>query len=283
MAETAERSRSSTSLTGQRGIRANVRRLQLIRKTFRGWLLPTALLPLGTLLQLRPGAWKLAGPLEHLTATVTTRDDRLRVTLPLLDSWPAFEVFAFEEYGFSHIPWGSLRTVIDCGAHVGSFALWVSRKTHARIVCVEPNPSVFPLLQQNLLPLRDQARVWQLAIAGQPGTRTLHDQGFAAAASFHQRSPRGQTYAVEAVTLDELLDRSRFSTVDLLKMDVEGAEREVFETVRPETLRRVGAALIECHPFAGTRVPDIIEKLLQAGMQVEEAPYMVIGWRPPVP
>ncbi len=279
MSETADGSPSSTSLTGKRGLRANIRRLQLIRKTFSGWLLPTALLPLGKLLQLKPGAWRLASPLGRLTATVTTREDRRRITVPLLDSWPTFEVFAFAEYGSRFIRWGSLRTVIDCGAHVGSFALWVSRNQDARIVCVEPNPSVFPLLQGNLLPLGDRVRAWQLAVGGQAGMRTLHDQGFAAASSFERRSPRGQRFSVEAITLDELVDRSDFTTVDLLKMDIEGAEREVFDTVQPQTLRRIGAAIVEWHPFAGTRVDDLREKLHQAGMQVEEAPYMLIGWR----
>jgi FkbM family methyltransferase len=243
-------------------------------------LLPTALLPLGKLLQLRPGAWRIARPLEHLTATITTRRDRLRITMPLLDSWPTFEVFAFAEYGSSVIPWGSLRSVIDCGAHVGSFALWVSCNKNARIVCVEPNPSVFPLLQNNVLPLGDRVRVWPLAVAGQAGMRTLHDQGFAAASSFQRRSPRGQDFSVEAITLDELVDRSDFSTVDLLKMDIEGAEQEVFDAVQPQTLRRIGAAIIEWHPFAGTRVHDLMAKLQEAGMRVEEAPYMLIGWRP---
>jgi FkbM family methyltransferase len=267
MSEAADGSLSSTSLTGKRGLRANIRRLELIRKTFSGWLLPTALLPLGKLLQLQPGAWRLASPLGRLTATVTTREDRRRIKVPLLDSWPTFEVFAFAEYGSRFIRWESLRTVLDCGAHVGSFALWVSRNQDARIVCVEPNPSVFPLLQGNLLPLGNRVRAWQLAVGGQAGMRTLHDQGFAAASSFERRSPRGQRFSVETITLDELLDRSDFPTVDLLKMDIEGAEREVFDTVQPQTLRRIGAAIVEWHPFAGTRVDDLREKLQQAGMR----------------
>jgi FkbM family methyltransferase len=266
------------ALTGQRGLRANRERLRLIRQTFKGWLLPTASIPLGVLLRKSGVSGPILKRLQPLTTTVTVRQQGLPIRTPLLDAWPVFEVFAFGEYGSETIDWPSVGSVIDCGAHVGSFALWLSRWSDASIVCVEPNPSVLPLLEHNLRPIKDRVRVWPLAVGGTAGTRVLHDQGFAAAASLERRSPRDQAVEVEAITLDELVERSGFARVDLLKMDIEGAEFEVFRTARPQTLQRINAALIEWHPFAG-QPEEIALKLEQAGMKVVHAPQMLIAHR----
>lgn len=266
------------SLTGRRGLRANQERMRLIRETFSGWFLPTAFVPAGVLLR-RPGVPpQIVRRLARIITTVVTRQDGVRIRAPLLDAWPVFEVFAFGEYGAGGISWPSVQSVIDCGAHVGSFALWVSRWSNPSIVCVEPNPSVLPLLEANLQRIKDRVRILRVAVGGTAGTRELHDQGFPAAASFERRSVRDETVTVEAITLDELVERSGFATVDLLKMDIEGAEFEAFRTARPQTLQRINAALIEWHPFAG-QPDEIATKLEQAGMQVVHAPQMLIARR----
>jgi FkbM family methyltransferase len=278
MTQTGTAPPQPAALTGRRGLRANRERLRLIRQTFKGWLLPTASIPVGVLLRKSGVSGPILKRLQPLTTTVTVRQHGLPIRTPLLDAWPVFEVFAFGEYGSDTISWPSLRNVIDCGAHVGSFALWLSRWSNASIVCVEPNPSVLPLLEHNVRSIKDRVRVWPLAIGGTAGTRVLHDQGFAAAASLERRSPRDRSVQVEAITLDELVERSGFATVDLLKMDIEGAEFEAFRTARPQTLARINAALIEWHPFAG-QPDEIATKLEQAGMRVAHAPQMLIARR----
>jgi FkbM family methyltransferase len=192
-----------------------------------------------------------------------------------------FEIFAFHEYQFDVIPWSTIRTVVDCGAHVGGFAIWMSNRSECQVLAIEPNPSTFPLLAENLTPLGDHARYLQVALAGQSGPRTLHDQGFGAGSSYVRRSSHAKARVIEAITLDELLDRSGFETVDLLKMDIEGAEQEVFESVSTEALHRIRAAIIECHPFAGTDIAFLKRRLTEAGMVVQQEPYLLIATRSP--
>jgi Methyltransferase FkbM domain len=52
---------------------------------------------------------------------------------------------------------------------------------------------------------------------------------------------------VEGYTMTEILDRSGFDRVDLLKVDIEGAERELFSSQDVSWLDRVGAIAIEFH------------------------------------
>lgn len=53
---------------------------------------------------------------------------------------------------------------------------------------------------------------------------------------------------VESVTLASLLEREQLDRVDLLKLDIEGSEYEILESVPVAVLRRVRAVVMEYHP-----------------------------------
>ena len=55
-------------------------------------------------------------------------------------------------------------------------------------------------------------------------------------------------YPVQALTLDSLIPPG--ATVDLLKMDIEGAEYSVLNSLSPDTLRRIRRIDLEFHPQA---------------------------------
>jgi hypothetical protein len=70
--------------------------------------------------------------------------------------------------------------------------------------------------------------------------------------------------------------------VDLLKIDIEGAEREVFAAIEPGDLDCVRHALIEIHPDKGATTEEVASVLRLAGMTVacelQHVP-MVVAWR----
>lgn len=270
-----------TSLTGKRGPKANLARLRLIREAIKGGTLPALLVPIARLMSSsRLLSWVLP-VLPAVPVRLEVRRSGAIVRTPILDAWVTFEVFAFHEYQFDDIPWRSIRTVIDCGAHVGAFAMWVSEQSPCAIAAIEPSPSTFSFLAKNLAPLHDRVQCFELALAGQSGSRAMYDQGFAASSSFVRRTPGSRTYKVEGIRFDDLLGRTGFKTVDLLKMDIEGAEQEVFESISTTTLQRIGSAIIECHPFAGTDTAFLKRRLTEAGMVVREEPYLLIATRSP--
>jgi FkbM family methyltransferase len=260
------------------GLVANAKKLALIRSTFRNWLLPTLAVPFATVLARRHRLSWLTSSLEGIGVTLFVRANGARVRAPILDVWPAFEVFAFREYDFSVFRWERIRTVVDIGAHVGSFSLWLSAHTPCQIVAVEPNPVAYRFLQENVASLGRSISSMSLALAGSNGERTIYDAGFPGISSFSS-SETSRSFQVEAITLEELLNRTGFAEVDLLKMDIEGAEREVFDTISVETLERIHSAIIECHPKAGTKAEEIADKLIQAGMTVASEPRMIVAWR----
>jgi hypothetical protein len=68
--------------------------------------------------------------------------------------------------------------------------------------------------------------------------------------------------------------------VDLLKIDVEGAEREIFESLGESALDRVRAVLVECHPWLGTDLASIARQLEASGMRVKsDGNLLLLGLR----
>jgi hypothetical protein len=72
--------------------------------------------------------------------------------------------------------------------------------------------------------------------------------------------------AVEAITLATLWEREQLDQVDLLKLDIEGGEHEVFPGSPPELLRRSAAIALEYHPNGSKAA--LFARLLDAGFRV---------------
>lgn len=141
---------------------------------------------------------------------------------------------------------GGHRLVVDAGAHVGLFSLIASQRA-ARVVALEPNPVNFGVLEVNRR-LNDasnvtavEAALWKTSGHVQFGA-SWHTTGGAVAETGDQR--------VAAMSLDELV--STHGDIDLLKLDIEGAEFDVLAA--SDALERVRQIVGELHfrdPAAG--------------------------------
>lgn len=195
-----------------------------------------------------------------------------------LESWhdaaTAWIVFCREEYA---VP-ADARCIVDIGANWGAFSLYAAgRAPAARIFAIEPHPHEHPRLLRHLAQNRLDGRVtaWQLAVAGEPGTRWMdadpahpgpsrgiHPSAIAA--------PPPASVPVQAVTLADLLARTRAEAgverISLVKMDVEGAEHEILPHLPPEVLAPVDAWQMEYHPN-GPRAP-LFAALQRAGLRL---------------
>jgi len=181
------------------------------------------------------------------------------------------EVFGLDEYETPWLDWSNVVYVLDAGAHVGGFTLWAANRSLCQIEALEPNPSTRALLESNVRRegLGDRVRVRPWALAAGKGSRRLRPAADSAASALVDQSERGDVQ-VEAVTLAEAIAASGFPHIDLLKMDIEGAEHEVFGALDAQTLGRIEFWIIECHPVPGTNPAAIQQVLVSAGFDVTE-------------
>jgi len=90
------------------------------------------------------------------------------------------------------------------------------------------------------------------------------------------RRDRTITYDVETVTIDGLFELFSLARIDLLKLDVEGAEYALLDVVAPDTLMRIGQLIVEFHDhcvprFSPRDTRRIIRRLECAGFAVYSA------------
>lgn len=164
--------------------------------------------------------------------------------------------------------------VVDAGAHVGTFAAMASPFAD-RIVAFEPNPDNLALLRANIddngldsVEVRAQA-LWSDSngrnISGRSSWTTVIEDD----ATVTEDSER---IDVATTTLTDLIDE--IGPVDLLKIDIEGAEFAVFEHTSDEVLRRIRRIAGEIHPVHGD-ADAIVKQLEAAGFDVslEKGPF----------
>jgi len=148
--------------------------------------------------------------------------------------------------------------IVDCGANVGCSVVWFATEfPGAQIVAVEPEAGNFTLLRHNVRDLPNvrcvQAAIWSSSrdvavVAGHAG------QGWA----FRTAQLDGADSPVSivpGVTLPALIEQVHAPGPLIVKIDVEGAEDEIFKA-NTDWLRRIDLLIIELHdwmlPWRGT-------------------------------
>ena len=142
----------------------------------------------------------------------------------------------------------SAPLIIDAGAHIGLFSLWVfSERPASRILSIEADPLTYAVLCENIARSTASVGSWRaINRAAWGDSKPVHFMDAGDAMS-HRVSEAGKI-SVEGVTLDELINMvAPDSEIDLLKVDIEGAE-EAFLCANPRTLTRVKNLVVELHP-----------------------------------
>ncbi|MEM0024534.1 MAG: FkbM family methyltransferase [Thermofilaceae archaeon] len=144
--------------------------------------------------------------------------------------------------------------IVDAGAYVGLYTLRAAKVVghRGRVLAIEPQPEAYNLLKLNVASnrlcnvstlgacLADRWGVAELLVPPSPINATLYKE-YAEAYGGPLRRVR-----VRAVPLDAVL--SKLGRVDLLKLDIEGAELEVVEGSKRLQPSAVGRVIIEAHP-----------------------------------
>lgn len=127
-----------------------------------------------------------------------------------------------DEYGISHLK-RPVSTIVDIGGNIGLFSLWAWHHfPNAKILTFEPNPRVFGFLSKNLSPTNAVPHL--VGVASTPGRAVMNDSTDSRMASTSP-TPSGE---IELVTLSQIVEKSGGS-IDILKMDCEGAEWDIFK------------------------------------------------------
>lgn len=221
--------------------------------------------------------WRVRCSLES-TVIVQLPKWRLQVLLPA--KWQSIgrSIFAFREYYEPELACLDNMlvpgaTFVDVGANLGIYTLVASSIVGhlGRVIAFEPSAQSFPLLQKNIV-LNSLTNVCALpaALSEKRGTVRLYHAPCCSSGNSlaHHPSFPESFENVTAETLDDFLQRMPAGRVDLIKMDVQGAEelvlrgaQKVLASMNPAIVFEFwpeGAALLGLSPYGAW---DLLEAL----------------------
>jgi len=190
-------------------------------------------------------------------ALVTTRNGLKYVLRPKMGDLSILnEVLRNDLYS----QWPVNGTVVDIGAHIGLFAVQASASSD-RVVCYEPHPRNFELLQKNIaINALNNVKAIRQAVGDTRGVKGL---------SVYEPRSYGHTFYpwngrdfvsaidVESVTLADVLRSNELDCIDFLKMHCEGAEFDILAHTPQAVLDRVGTILIK-YSRDGAKIADLL-------------------------
>ena len=143
--------------------------------------------------------------------------------------------------------------IVDTGANVGFSTLFFSQRfPFARIIAIEPDPGNFAALEQNVAGIATVTTM-RAALWWRREPLASHDPGIG---EWGYQVRPGTDSAIPVVTLEELTAAEQ--RVDLLKLDIEGAELELFSHASG-WIDRVDAIAVELHERIRPGVTDVFE------------------------
>jgi FkbM family methyltransferase len=182
------------------------------------------------------------------------------------------EIFVEQDYtsGGFYTP-RPTDTVFDLGANIGFFSLflqWAARGV--RVHAFEPASQTRARLEQNVAEngLGAFVTVHPFAVSDTPGVLRLKQASFSAHRSLFTEEPgepsAGAEESVRCVSLAEAVGLCGVDEIDLLKIDVEGAEIEIVEGCDDATWRRVRRVVVEYHDVFRPGCRERVSRVLEA-------------------
>lgn len=183
--------------------------------------------------------------ISHLTQSEKIFIPELKENLSIRPSSSDFDVFLQvfrnREYdiGFNT----SIKTIIDAGANNGYTARFLSMKYPlARIFSIEPDPDNYAELEKNVKPISNITPIFGALIGGDKSKNVKLGSG----KHWCRRIEVGDG-EIPGYPLRSIMDHYKISRIDLLKIDIEGGEKDVFSSGTELWLDHVVNIVIELH------------------------------------
>jgi FkbM family methyltransferase len=160
------------------------------------------------------------------------------------------------------------NVAIDVGANIGVLTLWISRIVGptGKVLALEPEPDNFQVLQYNVgLNSIDNVVPLQVALGSATGHASMwipSPSEMGRVGQIPSGHPKSRNFQATLTTLDLLAASCNLTTIDLIKIDVEGGELSVLKG-GTNSLRKFGPKLIiEVHgPDSLARVMSLLHSL----------------------
>jgi FkbM family methyltransferase len=156
-----------------------------------------------------------------------------------------FQIFFAGEYDV--VTNNKISFIIDCGANIGLSAVYFASKyPGARIIAVEPDKTNFHYLQLNTKQYKNVTCL-NNAIWPRHARMNIVETGTGNWGLQTKETNEQNDNIIESITIEEILHNFQANEIDLLKIDIEGAEKDLFSFNYSEWLKKTKIVAIELH------------------------------------
>ena len=159
-----------------------------------------------------------------------------------------FIVFCRKEYS----PQKSARIFVDFGSNIGTSAAYFLSRNEANFAyCYEPNRVNIERLKDNLKAFEGRYHLEEVCVGVESATVSFGIEETGVYGSIGLGREDGKTFRVQCLHVNDILSKIivERSMVDFLKIDIEGLEKDVIRSIKPEFLTRIRQIQAETGEF----------------------------------
>ena len=201
----------------------------------------------------------------------TTNDFKLKIRTNSTDIMTLTNVWLMNEYD-KKFEIKENDVVIDIGAHIGLFSLFASQYCkNGKIFSYEPIKENFELFLENIdLNQLQNIHAFNSAVSKTDGkVRIFYNEDEAGHSIFGDNE---EGVSVNSVSLQKIFDDNEIAHCNFLKIDCEGAEYEIIDTLPDEYFDKIDKIVIEYH-FADSK-PELSKKLISRLKKMKFETYL---------
>ena len=202
---------------------------------------------------------------------------KIKIRVNSTDLMALTHVWMIQEYSGDDFPISNDDVIIDVGAHIGLFALFASQFCkNGKIFCYEPIKENYKILIENI-EMNQIQNIFPNNLAVTKKTSRvkifLNDDQ-----SGHSMFIQNKNFVeVDSKSLSDIFIDNGIKECDFLKLDCEGAEYEIIESLSADLFTKINKTVIEYH-MVDTKpelLEQLINKLKQFSFSVHTRPLFV--------
>jgi FkbM family methyltransferase len=207
---------------------------------------------------------------------ITTREGADSITIA--------DIFIRKDYG--NVTENS--TVVDIGANIGAYSIFATSTSKKTVVyAYEPMRSSFNLLLHNIKDNKLEKRIFPfpLGVGAKREKRKLYIQENSLSHSLYPSKKSKHYVEIDCVSLSDIFKENKIERCDILKVDCEGAEFEIFYNTPAEYFQKIKKICLEYHNQAINKnynIKSLINFLEEKGFKTrkfrKDSKHMGIVW-----
>jgi len=139
------------------------------------------------------------------------------------------------------------KYILDLGANIGLASIYFNNRfPDATIFAVEPDGANFEMLLKNTESY-EKIHCFQYGIWDKSANLEIYDTGNGHWAFMTREADHVNDNTIEAKSIDELMQEFNIPGIDILKIDIEGSEKQIFENGSDKWIPKVRSLIIELH------------------------------------